>query len=75
MFKKMLLSALLFVAVAPGQVWALDTYDYGYYDSYDAGFDETDSNDDWFFDYYDYDDNYSYYGDTDWFDWEEDGLF
>lgn len=49
---------------------------------YDAGYDDRDPSDDWFFDYYTYSDrsrDNGYYAgydeDADHFDWEEHGLF
>ena len=72
----------LFAGFAAAGARAQDVPVYEYYDHYDVGYD-TNYDDDWFFDYYEYapegaDPEYDYYTDYDYegdqFDWEQPGV-
>ena len=70
----------LTLSLAASGAWAaLDSFGYDTYNFYNPGYDNSSYEDDWFYDYYEYDPNYDYEHnndyDSDWFDWEEDGLF
>ena len=72
--------AVLTLLLGGPSAWAvLDSFGYDTYNVYDPGYDNNSYDDDWFYDYYEYDSNYDYEHnkdyDSDWFDWEEDGLF